>query len=93
MFDNVLIVSIGAVLAAVCLLTPMLFASVSRLTRFVFVTLFFAAAFAGLLLLTDERSASAVVMVGLLFSMIGKLASINFKMVHSEHYPKHRRCY
>jgi hypothetical protein len=93
MLDNVLIVSIGGVLAAICLLTPMLFASVGRLARLLLVVLFFGAAFGGLLLLTDERSACAVVMVGLVFSTIGKLATINFKMVHSAHYPKHRRCY
>jgi hypothetical protein len=93
MLDNVLILSIGALLAAVCLVVWILFPSSSLSTRLMLVAALNGVILGAVLLLAGERAALAVLMLGLIFTTLGKLATINFNMVHTANYPKHRRCY
>jgi len=93
MLDNVLILSIGGVLAAVCLVVWTLFASSSISTRLMLIAVLDGVILGAVLLLAGEKAALAVLMLGLIFTALGKLATINFKMVHTANYPKHRRCY
>ena len=93
MLDNVLILSIGGVLAAVCLVVWTLFASSSISTRLMLIAVLDGVILGAVLLLAGEKAALAVLMLGLIFTALCKLAKLNFNMVHTANYPKHRRCY
>jgi hypothetical protein len=93
MLDNVLILSIGAVLATISLIVWILLASSSVPSRLLLIAAVYAAIFGAVQSLAGDKAAFAVIMLGLIFTALCKLAKLNFNMVHTANYPKHRRCY
>lgn len=94
MLPNALVFGIGAALAASWFLVPLLLPPNKHHTNCVLVSsLLYIAVFSCLLILYGMDSAAAVTLLGIVFAVLGKVLAINFKMVQSTHYPKHRRCY
>jgi len=93
MLNNVLILSIGAVLTTICLVVWILLASSSVLSRLLLIAAVYVAVFGAVQSLAGDKAALAAIMLGLIFTALCKLAKLNFNMVHTAHYPKHRRCY
>ena len=93
MLPNALVFGIGAVLAASWFLVPLLLPPNKHHTNCVLVSSLYIAVFSCLLILYGMDSAAAVTLLGIVFAVLGKVLAINFKMVQSTHYPKHRRCY
>ena len=93
MLENLLIFSVGGALAAAYFYASALSAAYDGSKRFTFVALTYLAAMIISYLLADAKTAFVVLELGLAFTLISKLLVINFHMVHSPNYPKHRRCY
>ena len=93
MLPNALVFGISAALAASWFLVPLLLPPNKHYTNCVLVSSLYIAVFSCLLLLYGMDSAAAVTLLGIVFAVLGKVLAINFKMVQSTHYPKHRRCY
>ena len=93
MLPNALVLGIGAALAASWFLIPLLLPPNKHHTNRVLVSALNIAVFSCLLMLYGMESAAAVTLLGIVFAVLGKVLAINFKMVRSANYPKHRRCY
>lgn len=93
MLHNPLIFGLGGVLAAAYFGAPKIFASRALSVRILFVAAIYAMAGIGAFALFDLKTAFVVAELGGVFTILGKLLAINFQMVHSPNYPKHRRCY
>jgi len=93
MLPNALVFGIGAALAASWFLVPLLMPPNKHYANCVLVLSLYIAVFSCLLMLYGMDSAAAVTLLGIVFAVLGKVLAINFKMVRSTNYPKHRRCY
>jgi uncharacterized membrane protein len=93
MLPNALVFGIGAALAASWFLVPLLLSPNKHHTNRVLVSALYIAVFSCLMMLYGMESAAAVTLLGIVFAVLGKVLAINFKMVRSTNYPKHRRCY
>ena len=93
MLPNVLVFGIGVALAASWFLVPLLFPPNKHHKNCVLVTALYIAVFFCLLMLYGMDSAAAVTLLGIVFAVLGKVLAMNYKMVQSTNYPKHRRCY
>jgi hypothetical protein len=93
MLQNSAILCIGVVLAASWFLVHLPFLPNTQLATWLVIFALNFAVFVCLLVLYGFDSASTVTLVSMLFAVVGKLLAINFKMVQSANYPKHRRCY
>ncbi len=93
MLPNTIIFCIGAALAASWFLAPVLFVPNSHYTSGAVVLALYLIAFVCLFILYGVESASAVLLLSIFLTVLGKLLAINFKMAQSAKYPKNRRCY
>lgn len=93
MLPNALVFGIGVALAASCFLVPLLFPPNKLHANCALVTALYIVAFVCLLIVYGMGVAFAVTLLGIVFAVIGKVLAMNFKMVQSTNYLKHRRCY
>lgn len=93
MLPNAAIFCISAALAASWFLAPLLQLQNTHFTSWQVAIALYIAVFACLLVLYGLDSASAVMLMSILIAVLGKSLAINFKMVRSANYPKHRRCH
>lgn len=93
MLPDTLIFGIGAALSASCFLAPLLFRPANPHKGWIITGALYIVAFACLQVIVDMHTAFAAVLLGLVFTVLGKVLAINFRMVQSTNYPKHRRCY
>lgn len=93
MLPNVLIFCISTALAATWFVAPLLQLKGAHFTSWPMIIVPYIAVFACLLMFYGLDSVSAVMLLSILIAVLAKLLVINFKMVRSANYPKHRRCY
>lgn len=93
MLSNSVIFGLAVLLAGSLFLLPVLYRSASRLRRAMIELALHAGVFMVLAVSHDLRSALAVAILGAVLFTLGKALVLNFRMVHTAHYPKHHRCY
>lgn len=93
MLTNLLILVISILLALATLGLPVPKVHWGREIRVVAVIALYLLTVLGTLWLFDARSALAILESSLALSGLSKLIAINFGIVQSARYPKHRRCY
>lgn len=93
MLSNLVIFGLPVLLAGSLFLLPSCYRSASRLRCAMINLTLHAGVFVFLAVFHDLRSAVAVAILSALLVALGKILVINFRMVHTAHYPKHRRCY
>ena len=93
MLPNTLIFCIGAAIAASWFLAPLLLVPSSHHLAWALVLALYITVFSCLLIFYGIESASAVILLSIFLTVLGKLLAINFKMVQSASLPKNRRCY
>lgn len=93
MLTNSLIMCIATALCASCFVVPRLFKANRRQDRVLMVVAIYLVVFSGALMLYGLHAAISIIVVGLALAGIGEALVINYRMVHSPHDQKHRRCY
>ncbi|MFZ2971612.1 MAG: hypothetical protein WA049_03145 [Ferribacterium limneticum] len=93
MLNNTLIFTISLLLALATLGSPLPMTRKGKGIRIVALVALYLGAVLGTLWIFDGKSALAILELGLLLTGIAKLIAMNFRIVHSARYPKHRRCY
>jgi hypothetical protein len=93
MLNNLLILAVGILLALATLGSPVPKMHWGKWVRALALIALYLATALVTLWLFDAKSAFAILEFSLVLTGLSKLIAINFGIVQSARYPKHRRCY